>query len=807
MGENLINRNITTEIKESFLDYSMSVIVSRALPDVRDGLKPVHRRILHGMNDSGNTYDKKHLKCARSVGEIMGKYHPHGDGSIYDSMVRMAQDFAYRYPLVDGHGNFGSIDGDGAAAMRYTEARLSKISFEMLRDIKKDTVDFKPNFDGVELEPAVLPSRYPNLLVNGSYGIAVGMATNIPPHNLGEVIDGAIAVINNPEITIDELMEYIKGPDFPTGALILGQGGIKKAYKTGKGIITLRSKCNIIENKNGKKSIIITEIPYQVNKSRMIEKIADLARNKQIEGIVDLRDESSNRTGIRIVIELRRDANANVILNNLYKHTNIQTSFGMNMIALVDGKPLLLTLKEMLVKYLDHQKEVIIRKTKFELNKAENRVHILEGLKKALDHIDEIIKIIKKAESDNVAKDKLMETFGFTEIQTNAILEMKLRRLTGLERTKIENEVNELYKLINKLREILESDEKIFNIIKSDMNEIKEKYSDPRRTEIDTTTIEFIEDESLIPIEEIVVSYTNAGYIKRMTSDTYRTQNRGGVGIKGMTTNEEDFVRNLIIMKTHDFILFFTNKGKTYRIKGYEIPEYKRVSKGLPIVNILPLDSDEKITSMVKLKEGSNEGCLLFATKKGIVKRTNISEFDNIRKTGKIAITLKEEDELIAVKRTNGNNEVLIGSSGGRLTRFKEEEIRIMGRNASGVIGINLEDDFCVGAEIGVGNQELLTISQNGYGKRTKIEEYRLTKRGSKGVKTLNITEKTGNIVSIKIIDGTEDVIIVTDHGIIIRTETSQISQMGRVTQGVKLINLKEGQQVSTVAKIEVENI
>ena len=791
------------EIENSFIDYAMSVIAARALPDVRDGLKPVQRRIIYGLSELvGTNASAPYRKSARIVGDVMGKYHPHGDSSIYEALVRMAQDFSYRYMLVDGHGNFGSIDGDGAAAMRYTEARMSKLSIELVRDINKNTIDFIPNFDETEKEPTVLPSRFPNLLVNGSSGIAVGMATNIPPHNLGEVIDGTIALIDNPDLDTLGLMEYIKGPDFPTGGIILGNSSIKKAYETGKGVITIRSKASIEEVKNNKQQIIVSEIPYMVNKSSLIEKIADLVKDKVIDGITDIRDLSSDRSGIKIIIDLRKDANANVVLNNLYKHTALQSSYGINSLSLVDNEPKILSLKEMLEKYIDHQKLVIIRRTKFELEKAEARAHILEGLKIALDNIDEIIELIKSAKNDIEATEQLMNRFKLTEIQAKAILEMKLRRLTGLERDKIEEELKELLVTIEELKAILASEEKILNIIKEELLEIKNKYSDDRRTEIDMTAIDYIEDESLIPVEDIVITLTNKGYIKRITSDTYKTQNRGGVGIKGMTTNEEDFVENIISMTTHDYLLFFTNKGKVYRIKGYEIPLFNRQSKGLPIVNLLPIEKNEEVKVMLKVEKDEDSRYIVFCTQNGLIKRTNIKEFDNIRSNGKIAITLRDDDQLISVKKTNGENEILMASSNGRMIRYLENEIRITGRTASGVRGIDIGDGICVGCEIGEKGNQILVVTEKGYGKRTDLEEYRMTHRGSKGVKALNITEKNGNIVSFKTIKNDEDLMIITNSGIIIRLPIDQVSTTGRVAQGVKLINLKDSQKVSSVAMI-----
>lgn len=803
--DKLQDLNFSEEIKQSFINYAMSVIVARALPDVRDGLKPVQRRIVYGMNAMGAVSTSPYKKSARIVGEVMGKYHPHGDSSIYEAMVRMAQDFSYRYMLVDGHGNFGSMDGDGAAAQRYTEAKMSKLSMELVRDMNKNTVDFEPNYDGEEQEPKVLPSRFPNILVNGTTGIAVGMATNMPPHNLGEVIDGTIALIDNPDITISELCEYIKGPDFPTGAIILGNSGIRTAYETGKGIITIRSKAVIEEQRNGKHHIIITEIPYMINKASLNEKIADLAREKVIDGITEIRDESNDRSGVRIVIELRRDANPNVILNNLYKHSQLQTTYGINNLALVDNEPRTLNLKQILERYVDHQREIIVRRTKFDLEKAKNRAHILEGLKIALDNIDEIVQLLKKAKSDQEATDQLIERFNLSEAQAKAILEMKLRRLTGLERDKIEDELKELAILIADLTDILASEARVLSIIKEELLEIKNKYSDDRRTIIDMSAIDYIEDESLIPVENIVMSLTNKGYIKRMNSENYRTQNRGGVGIKGMTTNEEDFVENLISMTTHDYIMFFTNKGKVYRMKGYEVPLFNRQSKGLPIVNLLPLDKDERVKAMLKVANDDESQFIVFCTQKGLVKRTKISEFENIRSNGKLAISLKEEDELLDVKKTSGDNEILIAASNGRMIRFNENEIRVMGRSASGVRGIDVGDGICVGCEIAKTDQQVVVITEKGYGKKTNIDEYRLTHRGSKGVKALNITEKNGNIISLKTIHGDEDLMIITDSGIIIRISLSQVSKTGRVAQGVRLINLKDEQKVSTVALIQKE--
>ena len=796
--------NIARTMEQSFLDYSMSVIVSRALPDLRDGLKPVHRRILYTMYEDNLTPDRVHRKSATTVGAVIGRYHPHGDSAVYDSLVRMAQDFSYRYMLIDGHGNFGSINGYEAAAYRYTEARLSKISLELLRDINKNTVDFQPNFDGNLKEPIVLPSKYPNILVNGTMGIAVGMATNIPPHNLGEVINGCIAYIDNPDIDVDGLMQHIKGPDFPTGAIILGNSGIKKAYETGKGSITIRARASI-EDKGNKQRIIVSEIPYQVNTTSLEQKIAELVRDKVIDGISDLHEENVQE-GLRIVIDLKKDANANVILNNLYKHTQLQTSYGINLLMLVDGQPMTLGLKPIIEKYIDYQKSIIIRRTKYDLARYQERVHILEGLKIALDHIDEIIKIIKESNDDKEIIERFNKNYNLSEVQSQAILEMKLRRLSGLERSKVEDEYDKLIKLIEELNAILASNEKVMAIIKDELTEIKNKYADDRRTSIDMTAIEYIEDESLIPVEDVIIALTNKGYIKRMPVDTYRSQNRGGVGIKGMSTNEEDFVENLISMSTHDYIMFFTNLGKVYRIKGYEIPEYGRQSKGLPIVNLLPLEQNEVVTSVIMLKK-EEDTCeyLLFVTKDGLVKRTSISEFDLIRANGKKAITLKANDELVMVRKTTGSNEVVIGATNGRMVRVNESEIRAMGRTAVGVKGIDLSGDTVIGAEVVDKDTTLLIVTEKGYGKKTVIDEYRLTHRGSKGVKALNVTEKNGNMAAIKAVDENDDLMIITNSGIIIRMPINQISTLKRATQGVKLINLKDEQKVATVAIIKSE--
>lgn len=797
--------NIVGEMRKSFLDYSMSVIVARALPDVRDGLKPVHRRILYTLYEEGMTPDKKYQKSANAVGAVMGHYHPHGDSAIYESMVRMAQDFTYRHTLVDGHGNFGSIDGDGAAASRYTEARLAKISMELLRDLNKDTVDFSENYDGQRKEPVVLPSRFPNILVNGNMGIAVGMATNIPPHNLGEVIDGCVAYIDNPDITVTELMQYIKGPDFPTAGVILGNGGIKRAYESGRGAITIRGMATVEETHN-KHRIVITELPYQVNKKALIQRIGELVRDKVIDGISNLSDESALE-GIKIVIDVKKEANANVVLNNLYKHTQLQTSYGINFLMLVDGSPRTLGLREIIEKYIDHQKHVIYRRCQFDLKRYKDRLHILDGLKIALDNIDRVIKIIRESADDDEAKAGLMSNFALSEVQSQAILDMRLKRLTGLEKSKIEEEIAELEKLVKELEEILASEEKILEVIKTEMLEIKDKYADERRTHIDMTAIDYIEDESLIPVENVVITLTNKGYIKRLPADTYKTQNRGGMGVKGMATNEEDFVEHLINATSHDYILMFTNKGKVYRIKGYEIPEYSRQSKGLPIINLLSLDKDEKVTSLLKISNDDEYKCLVFATKNGLIKRTDISEFDSIRTNGKKFITLKDNDELVSVKKTTGNDEILMASSNGRMVRFNESTVRIMGRSASGVRGINLDGGILVGMEIVEPNEYVLVITEKGYGKKTPVDEYRITNRGGKGVKTVNITEKNGSIVSFKTVDDSKDLMIITDSGIIIRLAVDKISTMSRVTQGVKLINLKEDSIVSSTSIVDREEV
>ena len=803
--DSLSENNIVDEIKKSFLDYSMSVITSRALPDLRDGLKPVHRRILWSMYKSGYTPDKPHRKSAKTVGEVMGNYHPHGDSSIYEAMVRMAQDFNQRYILVDGHGNFGNIEGDGAAAMRYTESRLSKLSLELLRDIDKNTVDLIPNFDETLQEPKVLPSRFPNILVNGTMGIAVGMATNIPPHNLGEVIDGCVAYIDNPDIDVIELMQYIKGPDFPTGGIILGNSGIKKAYETGRGSITIRSRASI-EEINGHSIITITEVPYGVNTLDLKNKVAELVHNKIIDGISDYHTDLKD--GVKITITLKRDANPQVVLNNLYRHTSFQVNYGIIFLMLDAGAPKTLNLKEIISKYIDFQREVIIRRCKFDLAKAETRVHILEGLKIALDNIDDVIKIIKSSKTDEIAKQELSNKYGLDDIQSNAILEMKLRRLTGLERDKIENELSELLKLIAELKDILGSSERVFAIVKDELLEIKKKYADDRRTFIDMTAIDYIDDESLIPEENLVITLTKNGYIKRLPVDTYKIQNRGGVGIKGMSTNEDDFVEHIINTTTHDYVLFFTNKAKVYRLKGYEIPEFSRQSKGLPIINLLSLEKGEYVTALVNGNINDNCKYFVFATKMGLVKRTEISEFYNIRNNGKKFITLRDDDDLISVKKTDGTYDILMASSNGRLVRFPENLVRVMGRGASGVRGINLDDGILVGMEVANSDIDVLVVTEKGYGKKTPISEYRITNRGGKGVKTLNITDKNGTITSFKAVDKDKDLIIITNEGIIIRIDINSISIMSRVIQGVRLINLRENQVVSSISVVdkEIEN-
>lgn len=801
--DTFVDNNIVSEVKDSFRDYAASVIMARAIPDLRDGLKPVHRRILWSMYENGYTPDKPHKKCATTVGNVIGAYHPHGDASVYDAMVRLAQYWNERYMLIDGHGNFGNIDGDDAAAYRYTESRLSKISLELLRDINKDTVDMHTNFDETKKEPYVLPSKFPNILVNGTMGIAVGMATNIPPHNLGEVIDGCIAYIDNPEIDTLGLMKYIKGPDFPTGGIILGNSGIKKAYETGRGTITIRSKA-IIEENGSHNNIVITEVPYGVNTSDLKERVAELVHNKIIEGISDYHTDLKN--GVKITISLKKDANAQVVLNKLYKLTNFQITYGIIFLMIDDKTPKTLGLKDIIAKYIDHQKEVIIRRTKFDLRAAEKEAHIYEGLKIALDNIDEVIKLIRGSKTDEEAKTGLIEKFGLDDVQAQAILEMKLRRLTGLAREDIEKHLDELHKTIDELRSILASEAKVMSIIKDEMSEIKRKYADDRRTTIDMTAIDYIEDESLIPEENVIISLTEKGYIKRVPSSTYKTQNRGGVGIKGMTTNEDDKVEHLINLSTHDYVLFFSNKGRVYRLKGYEIPEYSRQGKGLPIVNLLQIDKDEFICSMLKISTNDDIKYLAFATKSGIIKRTLISEFENIRNSGKIAITLKDNDELLSVKPTKGDDMIMMASDAGRMVKFKEDNVRVMGRTAAGVRGINLADSKCISLEVVRDDDLILIVTEKGYGKKSRVNDYRETNRGSKGVKAINITEKNGHIVAVKLIYGNPDAIIMTDSGMTMRMSLDQVSVLGRATQGVRLINLKDNQKVATVSLVEKES-
>jgi DNA gyrase subunit A len=793
--------NISKEVRTSFLDYAMSVIVSRALPDVRDGLKPVHRRIIYAMNEQGFTHDKPHKKSARIVGDVMAKYHPHGDLAIYDSMVRLAQEFSTRYMMIDGHGNFGSIDGDGAAAMRYTETRMSKIAQEMVRDINKDTIKFVPNYDGEEQEPEVLPARIPNLLINGSTGIAVGMATNIPPHNLGEVIDGILALIDNPEIEVVELMNnYIQGPDFPTSALILGKSGIKKAYETGNGSVVIRSKTEIEDMDNGKRRIIVTEIPYQVNKSNMIEKIADLVKNKIIDGITDIRDES-NREGIRVVIELRKDIIPEVLLNQLYKYSQLQTSFSINMLALVNGEPKVLPLKDMLRHYVDHQVDVITRKTKFDLEKAKEREHILQGLKIAQRNIDEIIKTIKASKDNEMAQTQLMSLYQLSERQAKAVLEMRLRQLVAMEQDKIELEITELNRLINEYNEILSNPDVLMNVIKVDLKDIKTRYADARRTSFSNDS-SLIEDEELIPVEDIIITLTSNGYIKRLNSDTYRTQNRGGRGIKGITTNEDDVVDNILVTSTHTDILFFTNYGKVYRLRGHQIPEYTRQGKGLPVINLLQTEKDEKVRAMISVAEYKDENTLIFITNNGVVKRVSVKEFENIRQNGKIAVTLRDGDQLFDVKLTTGAEEIYIASSLGKVVRFNEQDVRVMGRSAAGVNGINTNGGMVVGATTSAEGKFILAITKKGYGKMSEREEYRLTSRGGKGVITVNVTDKNGVLVAMRAVNGDEDLLVTTNKGTIIRLPLTQVKVAGRNTQGVRLIRLDEDQEVSSVAAV-----
>ncbi|HGC9810583.1 TPA: DNA gyrase subunit A [Streptococcus agalactiae] len=804
--KNLVDVNLTSEMKTSFIDYAMSVIVARALPDVRDGLKPVHRRILYGMNELGVTPDKPHKKSARITGDVMGKYHPHGDSSIYEAMVRMAQWWSYRHMLVDGHGNFGSMDGDGAAAQRYTEARMSKIALEMLRDINKNTVDFQDNYDGSEREPLVLPARFPNLLVNGATGIAVGMATNIPPHNLGESIDAVKLVMDNPDVTTRELMEVIPGPDFPTGALVMGRSGIHRAYETGKGSIVLRSRTEIETTSNGKERIVVTEFPYGVNKTKVHEHIVRLAQEKRIEGITAVRDESS-REGVRFVIEVRRDASANVILNNLFKLTSLQTNFSFNMLAIEKGVPKILSLRQIIDNYIEHQKEVIVRRTQFDKAKAEARAHILEGLLVALDHLDEVITIIRNSETDTIAQAELMSRFELSERQSQAILDMRLRRLTGLERDKIQSEYNDLLALIADLADILAKPERVVTIIKEEMDEVKRKYADARRTELMIGEVLSLEDEDLIEEEDVLITLSNKGYIKRLAQDEFRAQKRGGRGIQGTGVNNDDFVRELVSTSTHDTVLFFTNLGRVYRLKAYEIPEYGRTAKGLPIVNLLKLDEGETIQTIINArKEDVANKYFFFTTQHGIVKRTSVSEFSNIRQNGLRAINLKENDELINVLLIDENEDVIIGTRTGYSVRFKVNAVRNMGRTATGVRGVNLrEGDKVVGASRIVNGQEVLIITEKGYGKRTEASEYPTKGRGGKGIKTANITAKNGPLARLVTINGNEDIMVITDTGVIIRTNVANISQTGRSTMGVKVMRLDQEAKIVTVALVEQE--
>lgn len=806
---NLIDVNLTSEMKTSFIDYAMSVIVSRALPDVRDGLKPVQRRILYGMNELGVTPDKPHKKSARITGDVMGKYHPHGDSSIYEAMVRMAQWWSYRYMLVDGHGNFGSMDGDGAAAQRYTEARMSKIALEMLRDLNKNTVDFQDNYDGSEREPIVLPSRIPNLLVNGATGIAVGMATNIPPHNLAETIDAVKLMMDNPEVTTRELMEVLPGPDFPTGGLVMGKSGIHRAYETGKGSIVLRSRTEIETTKSGRERIVVTEFPYMVNKTKVHEHIVRLAQEKRIEGITAVRDESS-REGVRFVIEVRRDASANVILNNLFKLTQLQTNFSFNMLAIEKGVPKILSLRQILADYIAHQKEVVVRRTQFDKDKAEARAHILEGLLIALDHLDEVITIIRNSQTDAEAQAELMARFELTERQSQAILDMRLRRLTGLERDKIQNEYDDLLALITDLADILAKPERVIAIIKEELDESKRKFADARRTELMVGEVVSLEDEDLIEEEDVVITLSNKGYIKRLAQDEFRSQKRGGRGVQGTGVNDDDFVRDIVSTSTHDHLYFMTNKGRVYRLKGYEIPEYGRTAKGLPIVNLLKLDEGETIQTVINAKsdEASDNNYLVFVTRQGLVKRTKEAEFKNIRQNGLIALKLREGDELINVFLTNGNEEIIIGTKFGYSVRFKEDTIRSMSRMAAGVKGVTLRDgDQVVGAAAITEDQEVLIITEKGYGKRTSATEYPTKGRGGKGIKTANITDKNGNLAGIVTVSGDEDIMVITDTGVIIRTAVANISQTGRATQGVKVMRLDDTARIVTFALVEPEEI
>lgn len=794
-------RDIGSEMKESFMDYAMSIIASRALPDVRDGLKPVHRRILYAMSELGMSPDKPHKKSARIVGEVIGKYHPHGDSAVYETMVRMAQDFSMRYMLVDGHGNFGSIDGDAAAAMRYTEARLSKIAMELLRDLNKETVDFQPNYDGEEHEPVVLPSRFPNLLVNGVSGIAVGMATNIPPHNLGEVIEGIQHLIEFPDATSMDLMTFIKGPDFPTGGYIIGREGIRSAYNTGRGSVTMRAKVNI-EDHNGKARIIVYELPYQVNKARLVQSIAELVREKRIDGITDLRDES-DRNGMRMVIELRRDVNPNVVLNNLYKHTAMQSNFGINMLALVNNQPQILSLKETLYHYLEHQKSVIRRRTEYELRKAEARAHILEGLRIALDHLDRVIALIRGSRTTEEARSGLMEQFGLSVEQAQAILDMRLQRLTGLEREKIEEEYQELMKKINEYKAILADEQLILAIISEELKEIRDKYADERRSEI-TIGEESILDEDLIPQEDVIITISHTGYIKRLPVHTYKAQKRGGKGVIGMDTKESDFVEHLFVSNTHHYLMFFTDKGKAYRLKAYEIPDLSRTARGTPIINLIQIEQGEKISAVIPVEDFNAAQNLFFATEQGIVKKTPLEDYSNIRKVGLIAIGLREDDKLIGVRLTDGSREIVMGTKEGMSIRFPEGDVRPMGRSATGVKGIQLsEGDVVIDMDIIDPSSSVLIVTSKGYGKRTPVEDYRIQTRGGKGIKTLNITAKNGPVVGLKVVEDDEDLMIITSQGTIIRMSIDGISEMGRNTQGVRLINIKDDDEVSTVTRVQ----
>lgn len=802
--KNLVDVNLASEMKTSFIDYAMSVIVSRALPDVRDGLKPVHRRILYGMNELGITPDKPHKKSARITGDVMGKYHPHGDSAIYEAMVRMAQWWSYRHMLVDGHGNFGSMDGDGAAAQRYTEARMSKIALEMLRDINKNTVDFSDNYDGNEREPVVLPARFPNLLVNGTTGIAVGMATNIPPHNLGETIDAVKLLIDNPEATTREIMEVLPGPDFPTGALVMGKSGIHRAYETGKGSIVLRSRTEIEEYGNGRERIVVTEFPYMVNKSKVQEHIVKLVQEKRIEGITAVRDES-NREGVRFVIEVRRDASANVILNNLFKLTQLQTNFSFNMLAIQNGVPKILSVRQILEAYVEHQKEVVTRRTQFDKEKAEARAHILEGLLIALDHIDEVIRIIRNSETDAIAQAELMEKFALSERQSQAILDMRLRRLTGLERDKIQSEYDELVALIADLADILAKPERVVQIIKEELEDVKRKYADPRRTELMVGEVLSLEDEDLIEEADVLITLSNQGYIKRLAQDEFQAQKRGGRGVQGTGVKDDDFVRELVSTSTHDRLLFFTNKGRVYRLKGYEIPEYGRTAKGLPIVNLLKLEENESIQTIINISKDQEDGhYLFFATRQGVVKRTKVAEFDNIRQNGLKALNLKDDDELINVFLTDGQADIIMGTKFGYSVRFMETDVRNMGRTATGVRGVNLREGDClIGATMVADGQEVLVLTEKGFGKRTPASEYPTKGRGGKGIKTLKVADKNGYLAGLTTVSGDEDIMVITDNGVIIRTSVANISQTGRATMGVKVMRLNDSSRIVTFALVD----